>query len=187
VGLEIAADFWSHRRPTKTNEVARRRCERPGPGTEGVSSMHIQRSPSQGIAIDRQQREAIYEEVINHLSGLGDVHINLRRGDLATARRLRGEFEEDLRLLDDLGWAENERAESFELTMPNDELARVIRRLHAYTAGALRDYVLREKDDEQIAARQVAACAAYGTVLARVAETQAAAAADTAAGPQKED
>ncbi len=149
--------------------------------------MHTHRSPPQGVAIDRQAREAIYEEVVNHLSGLGDVHINLRQGDYAAAKRLRREFEEDLRLLDDLGWAKDERAESFELTMPNDELARVIRRLHAYTAGALHDYVSRDKDDEQIAARQVAACAAYGTVLARVAELQAAAAADAAAGPQKED
>jgi hypothetical protein len=187
VGLEIAADFWSHRRPTKTNEVARRRCERPGPGTEGVSSMQTHRSPPQGIAIDRQQREAVYEEVINHLTGLGDVHINIQRGDYATARRLRREFEEDLRLLDDLGWAKDQPAESFELTIPSDELARVIRRLHAYTADALHDYVLREKDDEQIAARQVAACAAYGTVLARVAELEAAAAADATAGPRKED
>jgi hypothetical protein len=63
----------------------------------------------------------------------------------------------------------------------------VIQRLHAYTAGALHEHVLREKDDEQIAARQIAACAAYGTVLARVAELQAAAAADVAARPQKED
>jgi hypothetical protein len=149
--------------------------------------MHTNRSPSQGIAIDRQQRDAIYEEVTNHLTGLGDVHINIRQGDYAAAQRLRREFEEDLRLLDDLGWAEDEPAESFELTMPTDELARVIRRLHASTAGALHDYVLREKDDEQIAARQVAACAAYGTVLARVAELEAAAAADATAGPRKEN
>jgi hypothetical protein len=149
--------------------------------------MHTRRSPPQGIAIDRQQREAIYEEVINHLSGLGDVHINMRNGDHATAQRLRREFEEDLRLLDDLGWAEDELAESYELTMPTDQLARVIRRLHANTAGALHEYVLRDKDDEQIAALQVAACAAYGTVLARVAELRAAAAADATTGPRKED
>jgi hypothetical protein len=149
--------------------------------------MHTHRSPSEGIAIDRKQREAIYEEVTDHLSGLGDVHITLRQGDHVTAQRLRREFDQDLRLLDDLGWAEDEPGESFELTMPADELARVIRRLHDYTASALHTHVLREKNDEQIAARQVAACAAYGTLLARLAEQEAAAATNATAGPQKEE
>jgi hypothetical protein len=56
--------------------------------------MHTHRSPSQGIAIDRKQREAIYEELTDHLSGLGDVHIHMQQGDYAAAQRLRSEFEE---------------------------------------------------------------------------------------------
>jgi hypothetical protein len=149
--------------------------------------MHTHRSPSEGIAIDRKQREAIYEEVTDHLSGLGDVHITLRQGDHATAQRLRREFDQDLRLLDDLGWAEDDSRESFELTMQADELTRVIRRLHDYTASALRVHVLREKEDEEIAARQVAACAAYGTLLARLAEHGTAGVADETAGTRKEE
>jgi hypothetical protein len=83
-------------------------------------------------------------------------------------------------------WAEEDSRESFELTMASDELTGVIRRLHDYTAGALHVHVLREKEEEQIAARQVAACAAYRALLARLAEDKGAATADATAGTQEE-
>jgi hypothetical protein len=53
------------------------------------------------LTITRAQRDAIYEMVINHLSGIGDVWICVERGDLATAKALGRDFAEDLRLLEE--------------------------------------------------------------------------------------
>lgn len=86
--------------------------------------------------------------------------------------RLRREFEDDLRLLDDLGWPEREPAQSFELTVPLDQLARTIGRLHDDASGALREYTSRDDEEQQIAARHALACSTYGTVLGLIAEMQ---------------
>jgi hypothetical protein len=135
--------------------------------------MHPNRSPQPGIALSREQRDAIHADVLNHLSGVGDVYLMIERGELADAQRLRREFEEDMRLLDDLGWAEDDTAESFELTMPRDQLARAMRRLHDRNAEALRAYTQRDTTEEDIAAREAVACSAYGMVFGRVAELTA--------------
>jgi hypothetical protein len=58
------------------------------------------------VTIRRAQRDAIYEMVINHLSGIGDVWLAVHRRDFADAKRLGRKFGEDMRLLEDLGWAE---------------------------------------------------------------------------------
>jgi hypothetical protein len=46
---------------------------------------------------------AIYAEVTLDLDGIGDLAIAMNKADYATARRYRQRFEDDMRLLDDLG------------------------------------------------------------------------------------
>ena len=52
------------------------------------------------LIIAREQRDAIYELVMDHLTGIGDVWTCVERREYATARRLGREFYEDLRLLE---------------------------------------------------------------------------------------
>lgn len=81
--------------------------------------------------ITKEQRVGIYELVRNHLGGIGDVWIALEENeDFATAERLGIEFGEDFRLLDDIGWRPREDREEFELAMPPDDLAELLKRLH---------------------------------------------------------
>jgi hypothetical protein len=122
-----------------------------------------------GIALDRELRQAIYADVVTHLSAIGDVHLMLEQDDFTSAQRLGREFQEDLRLLDDLGWAVDDPSESFKLTMPLEELARVVQRLHDRSAEALRAYTTRDRSEEDIAARHAIACSAYGVVYGDVA------------------
>jgi len=56
------------------------------------------------LTITREQRDAIYEVVIDHPSGIDDVWMAVDQRDFATAKRLGRLFAEDLRLLEDLGW-----------------------------------------------------------------------------------
>ncbi|HVD86713.1 MAG TPA: hypothetical protein VNB59_04830, partial [Solirubrobacterales bacterium] len=57
------------------------------------------------ITITADQRDAVYDAVLTHLSGIGDLLLVVEENDLERAYRLGREFSDDLRLvLDDLGW-----------------------------------------------------------------------------------
>jgi hypothetical protein len=121
------------------------------------------------LTITRAQRDAIYEMAVNHLTGIGDVWISVDRREFATAKRLGRDFAEDLRLLEDLGWAETIDRETVALTVPPDELTRTLARLHKDAAGSLGTYVSQPKDDEELAERDLAASEALGEILSRLA------------------
>lgn len=94
--------------------------------------------PESTATITGEQRDAIYELVRDHLGGLDDIWKALRRQrDFATAERLGREFRRELRLLDDLGWPEEDDRELVELTMPAEELAPLLARLQGDAAEGL--------------------------------------------------
>jgi hypothetical protein len=125
------------------------------------------------VTITREQRDAIYELVIDHLSGIGDVWVCVESRDFAVAKRLGREFSEDLRLLEDLGWAEAIEHETVALTLAPAELSRALARLHSDASGSLGIYVSRPKDEEELAQRNVAASEALGEVLGQLAQPSA--------------
>lgn len=80
--------------------------------------------PSTTCTITKDQRDGLYELVRNRLGGIGDVWIALEENeDYATAERLGLEFGEDFRLLEDLGWGEDDGRTGVELTMPTHDLS----------------------------------------------------------------
>jgi hypothetical protein len=94
--------------------------------------------PRETIRITKDQRDALYEQVRNHLAAVGDLWLALgARKDYATAERLAIEFGEDFRLLADLGWSREDRRERVALTMPPHDLMEVIRRLRDEAQGGL--------------------------------------------------
>ena len=80
--------------------------------------------------IDRPTRQALHAGLVLDLSGLSNLWALLDQNRAGEARRLRERFEQDWRLLDDLGWEVADPRQSFELTMPPGQLAQVVRRLH---------------------------------------------------------
>jgi hypothetical protein len=123
------------------------------------------------LTITREQRDAIYEVVMNHLTAIGDVWLAVDRGDFEEASRVGRDFAEDLRLLADLGWEQEIDREKVTLTMPRSELARALVRLHERANGSLGSYVSRPKEDEELAERDVAAAAALAELLGKLAGT----------------
>jgi hypothetical protein len=94
------------------------------------------------IKITSVQRDALYRQVRNHLSGLSDVFTAMEEHhDFATAKRLGNEFSEDMWLLGDLGWHEDNGRSQVELTMPRDELAVLTKRLREEAKGGLADAI----------------------------------------------
>jgi hypothetical protein len=78
-----------------------------------------------------EERDALHGQVLNHLSGIGDLWSAVQDEDFETAERLGREFADELRLIEDLGWDCAPAAEVIELTMPPDELHRMFTRLHS--------------------------------------------------------
>jgi len=87
--------------------------------------------------IDRERRDALYELILDHLSGLGDFWIAIEEKDFAKAERLGIEYGEDLRLMQDLGWAEEDGRESVDLTMPSHDLMELLGRLRGEAESVL--------------------------------------------------
>jgi hypothetical protein len=82
------------------------------------------------MVFDGAQRDALYQFVVTDLVGVGDVALTLQAGEVTQAQRLRVRFEEDLMLLDLLGWRAVEDRRRFELD-PASEAVRVLGRLRA--------------------------------------------------------
>lgn len=120
------------------------------------------------IKLNRQQREALYGELVTDLSGTGDIQINLDSEDYEGAQRLRRRYEEDMRLLDDLGWEPNQERDEFEITMHHENLARVLRRLNHSAADTLHVYVIEPLEGEFVT-RAATTQAAVGDAFAQIA------------------
>ncbi len=82
------------------------------------------------LTITAEQRNLLYDDILEHLGGIGDIDLALRQKDFETARRLGLTFSDELRLTsEDLGWGEEAPAEIIELKTPPDVLRRALTRL----------------------------------------------------------
>jgi hypothetical protein len=111
------------------------------------------------ITISATQRDAIYDDVLTHLSGIDGLWLAIEREDFATADRLGREFADDLTLvLDDLGWgAESSSSESIELTTQTDVLRRVLGQLRVRAARHVQteEEAINERREERSRAQLV--------------------------------
>lgn len=105
--------------------------------------------PRETIRITKDQRDALYEQVRNHLAAVGDLWLALETNkDYATAERLAIEFSEDFRLMADLGWDLEDQRERVALTMPPHDLMEVVRRLRDEAQGGLADAEQQRSEEE---------------------------------------
>jgi hypothetical protein len=82
------------------------------------------------VTITHAQRDAVYDQILDRLSGIDDIWIAASKADFATADRLGREYSDELRLvLDDLGWGDGPGVETIELTTAPDVLRRIFGRM----------------------------------------------------------
>jgi hypothetical protein len=88
------------------------------------------------IAITADQRNLLYNEILNRLSGIGDMRLVVEKGDYDAAQRLGTVFSDYLRLVtEDLGWGEGTSAETIELKTPPDVLRRALSQMRDVMLG----------------------------------------------------
>jgi hypothetical protein len=81
------------------------------------------------LFLTRQERASVRAGIAARLAQLADVHDTLAACDEPTARRLIREHRDYLRLLDDLGWTEDDPRSRFPITMPAPALGRALAQL----------------------------------------------------------
>ena len=89
------------------------------------------------LVIGRQARDALYSVIVGEVASIGDISIYLSTKEAAHARRLRRRYEQDMRLLDDLGWDEDTDGDEFVITMPSETLRPTLERLYWSSAATL--------------------------------------------------
>lgn len=100
------------------------------------------------MEITAEERDALRDQVLSHLEALDDLTMALKAGEFQTAERLAIEFGDELRLMQDLGWAGIPSREGIELTMPSTQLRRLFTRLRS-DAESLRASEEREEAEER--------------------------------------
>jgi hypothetical protein len=111
------------------------------------------------MILDRAQRDALRQFLVADLAGVSDVAIVLHDGNVAEALRLRSQFEEDMRLLDLLGWQATGDRDAYELAL-SEETTRALGRLHGHAIESIvRTVAEFDGEDLNEALRVAGACA----------------------------
>jgi hypothetical protein len=126
------------------------------------------------ISISREQREAIYQEVVLDLNGLTDLWTEFEAGNYERAKELRQRFVFDMRLLDDLGWEPEQAGDEFALTMDGVDLAWVVSHLIVQTGAIIHTHIVEPIERTPHAERSVQAQTALGSILGQLAQGKAA-------------
>lgn len=79
--------------------------------------------------LPREQRNRIRMAVIDDLAELMLIAVELEAGNVVGARQRRAQLADDLLLLDDLGWEEDDERDGFALTMDPDALRATLARV----------------------------------------------------------
>lgn len=115
-----------------------------------------------------EERDAVYEQVMTHLSGIGDFWLAVEQRDFDTAERLGREFADELHLvLDDLGCAGN-GGTAVELNSPPGVLRRVFSRVRELAEEQKRVEDVERAELAEIGARNQLVLSACARVLAGV-------------------
>ena len=125
------------------------------------------------ITINRDQRDAMYQEVVLDLNGLTDLWTEFDAGNYDRAKELRQRFMFDMRLLDDLGWDRDEARDEFTLTMDGVDLAWVVSHLIEQTGAIIHTHIVEPIERTPHAERSVKAQSALGSILGQLAQGKA--------------
>ncbi len=92
------------------------------------------------------QRNAMFDFVLGEMPDFGDIRIMLEKGEVELARQMRVRFEQDMSLLDHIGWERRKLRDACAIRLPLDESRAIFERLLAEATSALGDPDVRAED-----------------------------------------
>lgn len=123
------------------------------------------------LQITPNERDALYRDVVDHLSGLGDLILALDQKDFDQARRLAQGFSDDLLfLLNDLDFGDETDADApLQLTTERDVLRRLFERLRDRSLFADQVESAEREAIRRAEAHDALVQAIYGNLLSELA------------------
>jgi hypothetical protein len=125
------------------------------------------------VTIRRAYRNVLRREVLTELTGIGDVYIALDSGEWIHALALRRRYEDCMRLLDDLGWREDDPAREFAITTDPSPLMRVLARLNERANETIEQYVDDTSEDRRAVIEATFVMTACSDVMVKLIEAVA--------------
>lgn len=121
------------------------------------------------LTIRRSRRDVLRQQVIAELADIGNVHLAVVADQWGTALRLRERHEDAMRLLDDLGWRADDRAEEFAITIEPARLMRCLARLSDRAEQMIAQYVETASEDRREIFHATFVMSACSEILAELA------------------
>lgn len=125
------------------------------------------------LTIKPTARGILRRQVLDQLSGIGDIHTALADDQWATAQTLRRRYENCMRLLDDLGWRDDDPAEEFAITMDRLPLMRVLARLHERASEEVERQVEQMEEEREPLHESLVTVSVCGDILLKLASASA--------------
>ncbi|MBB4661427.1 hypothetical protein [Conexibacter arvalis] len=123
------------------------------------------------LTIKPATRAVLREQLLTELSGIGDIYLAVHEDQSGTALSLRRRYEGCMRLLDDLGWREDDPAEEFPITMEPAPLMRVLARLHERAGEEIEGQLKTAAEERQALWEAMLTVAVCGDVLVELVGT----------------
>jgi hypothetical protein len=93
------------------------------------------------IMLDRAQRNAVYDFVVSDLAEVGNLAVALETGEVKRAERLRRNFDQAARLLDQIGWEKHGSRQRYEVELGDADVLALFGRLHERASQVIDDAV----------------------------------------------
>jgi hypothetical protein len=117
------------------------------------------------LVLNRAQRDAVYRFVVSDLARAGGVAVALEEGEVAIAERLRRQFDQAVRVLDQIEWIQAGSRDRYEVALAAADAQGIFERLHEDATRVINEAITEFADAVLKEAFSVAEVS--GTVLGR--------------------
>jgi hypothetical protein len=117
------------------------------------------------LVLNRAQRDAVYRFVVSDLARAGGLALALEEGEITTAERLRQQFDQAVRLLEQIEWTQVGSRDRYEVVLAEADVQGLFERLYEDSTRVINEAITEFADAVLKEAFSVAEVS--GTVLGR--------------------
>lgn len=125
------------------------------------------------MTIRKVERDALWQLIHMLLASIGDIFAAVDAGEVNEARMLRHRYRDLMRLLDDLGWRQDDDGVEFAITMDPDPLMRALARLHERAVDLIYEHADGRPLEPEVLQFAVVGASACDTILTQLAHAPA--------------
>lgn len=125
------------------------------------------------VRLRRAERDALWQLVHMLLASIGDIFTAVDAGEINEARMLRHRYRDLMRLLDDIGWKQQDHGAEFAITMDPDALMRALARVHERAIDLICEHADGRPLEPQVLQFAVIGASACDTILTQLAHAAA--------------